>query len=89
MKTGLTLFLLYLLLWFPDFTIKNLQYFIKIYRALIKDIFLLPPTLNGPLGTEHLPTSLLVRVVRNSGVIVTPSRPLTTCTVSTASGRPC
>ena len=35
------LFLLYLLLWFWDFTIKNLQGFIKIYRALIKDIFLL------------------------------------------------
>ena len=34
------LFLLYLLLWFCDFTIKNLQDFIKIYRALIKDIFL-------------------------------------------------
>ena len=34
------LFLLYLLLWFWDFTIKNLQGFIKIYRALIKDIFL-------------------------------------------------
>ena len=33
------LFLLYLLLWFPDFNIKNLQDFIKIYRALIKDIF--------------------------------------------------
>ena len=30
------LFLLYLLLWFWDFTIKNLQDFIKIYRALIK-----------------------------------------------------
>ena len=36
------LFLLYLLLWFWDFTIKNLQDFIKIYRALIKDIFLCP-----------------------------------------------
>ena len=35
------LFLLYLLLWFWDFTIKNLQDFIKIYRALIKDIFLM------------------------------------------------
>ena len=34
------LFLLYLLLWFWDFTIKNLQAFIKIYRALIKDIVL-------------------------------------------------
>ena len=34
------LFLLYLLLWFWDFNIKNLQDFIKIYRALIKDIFL-------------------------------------------------
>ena len=34
------LFLLYLLLWFWDFTIKNRQDFIKIYRALIKDIFL-------------------------------------------------
>ena len=33
------LFLLYLLLWFWDFHIKNLQDFIKIYRALIKDIF--------------------------------------------------
>ena len=34
------LFLLYLFLWFWDFNIKNLQDFIKIYRALIKDIFL-------------------------------------------------
>ena len=34
------LLLLYLLLWFWDFHIKNLQDFIKIYRALIKDIFL-------------------------------------------------
>ena len=34
------LLLLYLLLWFWDFNIKNLQDFIKIYRALIKDIFL-------------------------------------------------
>ena len=33
------LFLLYLLLWLWDFNIKNLQDFIKIYRALIKDIF--------------------------------------------------
>ena len=33
------LFLLYLLLWFWDFTIKNLQDFIEIYRALIKDNF--------------------------------------------------
>ena len=32
------LFLLYLLLWFWDFIIKNLQDLIKIYRALIKDI---------------------------------------------------
>ena len=30
---------LYLLLWFWDFTNKNLQDFIKIYRALVKDIF--------------------------------------------------
>ena len=34
------LFLLYLLLWFWDFTNKNLQDFINIYGALIKDIFL-------------------------------------------------
>ena len=34
------LFLLYLLLWFWDFTIQNLQDFIKVYGALIKDIFL-------------------------------------------------
>ena len=34
------LFLLYLLLRFWDFNIKNLQDFIKVYRALIKDIFL-------------------------------------------------
>ena len=34
------MFLLYLLLWFWDFTIKSLRDFIKIYRALIKDIFL-------------------------------------------------
>ena len=33
------LFLLYLLLWFWDFNIKTLQDFIKILRALIKDIF--------------------------------------------------
>ena len=36
------LFLLYLLLWFGEFTNKNLQDFIKIYRALIKDILLAP-----------------------------------------------
>ena len=35
------LFLLYLLLWFWYFQIKKLQDFIKISRALIKDIFLL------------------------------------------------
>ena len=34
------LFLFYLLLWFWDFTINNLHDFIKIYTALIKDIFL-------------------------------------------------
>ena len=34
------LFLLYLLLWFWDFLIKNLQDFIKISRALIKDTLL-------------------------------------------------
>ena len=34
------LFLLYLLLWLWDCTIKNLQDFIKVFRALIKDIFL-------------------------------------------------
>ena len=34
------MFLLCLLIWFGDFTIKNLQDLIKIYRALIKDIFL-------------------------------------------------
>ena len=34
------LYLLYLLLWFWGFHIKNLQDFIKISRALIKDIFL-------------------------------------------------
>ena len=33
------LFLLYLLLWLWDFTIKNLQDFIRICRALIKNIF--------------------------------------------------
>ena len=51
------LFLLYLLLWFWDFTIKNLQDFIKIYRALIKDIF--PPAgANTPAGMAErgLPT---------------------------------
>ena len=37
------LFLLYLLLWFWDFIFKNLHDFIKIYRALIKDIFLPVP----------------------------------------------
>ena len=47
------LFLLYLLLWFWDFTIKNLQDFIKVYRALIKDISLhitLPSNLEGRLA---------------------------------------
>ena len=34
------LFLLYLLLWFWDFNIKSLQDFIKIYRVLVEDIFL-------------------------------------------------
>ena len=33
------LFLLYLLLWFWDFTVKSLQDFIRLYRALIRDIF--------------------------------------------------
>ena len=33
------LFLLYLLLWFWNLTIENLQDFIKMYRTLIKDIF--------------------------------------------------
>ena len=50
------LFLLYLLLWFWEFTIKNLQYFIKIYRALIKDIFLVaeanPENLSNRLRAE-------------------------------------
>ena len=50
------LFLLYLLLWFSDFTIKNLQDFIKIYRALIKDIFGVaeanPEYLSNRLQTE-------------------------------------
>ena len=41
------LFLLYLLLWFWDFTIKNLQDFIKIYRAVIKDIFLITLLFKG------------------------------------------
>ena len=39
MKSIHILFLLYLLLSFWDFRIKNLQDFIKVYRALIKDIF--------------------------------------------------
>ena len=51
------LFLLYLLLWFGDFTIKNLQDFIKIYRALIKDIFLFV------LYSLHLATPKSRRVV--------------------------
>ena len=41
------LFLLYLLLWFTDFTIKSLQDFIKTYRALIKDIFLITLLFKG------------------------------------------
>ena len=41
------LFVLYLLLWFWDFIIKNLQDFIKIYRALIKDIFLVVSANSG------------------------------------------
>ena len=47
------LFLLYLLLWFWDFNIKNLQDFIKIYRALIKDIFL--PSLGTSEPTVRTP----------------------------------
>ena len=47
------LFLLYLLLWFWDFTIKNLQDFIKIYRALIKDIF---PVAGSQQTHVHAPT---------------------------------
>ena len=47
------LFLLYLLLWFWDFTIKNLQDFIKIYRALIKDIFLEGKAVVDFDGVEH------------------------------------
>ena len=49
------LFLLYLLLWFWDFNIKNLQHFIKIYRALIKDIFLVAEE-----NPEYLSNRLLV-----------------------------
>ena len=45
------MFLLYLLLWFWDFTITKLQDFIKIYRALIKDIFLWLITLLLSCGT--------------------------------------
>ena len=45
------LFLLYLLLWFWDITIKSLQDFINIYRALIKDIFLL--VLEGGVRKRH------------------------------------
>ena len=41
------LFLLYLLLWFWDFTIKNLQDFINTYRARIKDIFHRTPPTTG------------------------------------------
>ena len=47
------LFLLYLLLWFWDLTIKNLQDFIKIYGTLIKDIFLV---------AEANPENLLYRL---------------------------
>ena len=42
------LLLLYLLLWFWDSTIKTLQDFIKIYGALIKDIFLQPAAMHTP-----------------------------------------
>ena len=47
------LFLLYLLLWLWDFNIKNLQDFIKVYRALIKDIFLVAEA-NAEYLSNHL-----------------------------------
>ena len=50
------LFLLYLLLWFWEVTIKNPRDFIKIYGALIKDIFLVaeanPQNLSNGLSAE-------------------------------------
>ena len=48
------LFLLYLLFWFWDFTIKNLQDFIKIYRALIKDIFPKAEACNGSSDSTQI-----------------------------------
>ena len=47
------LFLLYLLLGFRDFYIKNLQDLIEISRALIKDIFLAPPPASFQLPPCH------------------------------------
>ena len=58
------LFLLYLLLWFWDFTITNLQDFIKIYRALIKAISLTscwipsPPSAFRVLTTSLTPLTM-------------------------------
>ena len=49
------LFLLYLLLWFWDLAIKNLQDFIKMYRAPIKDIFL--------VGMSHALIGTMIEVV--------------------------
>ena len=46
------LFLFYLLLWFWDFLIENLQDFITISRALIKDIFLVAEATLENLGTD-------------------------------------
>ena len=55
------LLLLYLLLWFMDFNIKNLQDFIKIYRALIKDIFLTVSNICNSNAHKKLTQSLLLR----------------------------
>ena len=60
------LLLLYLLLWFWDLTIKNLQDFIKIYRALIKDIFL--KELEG--GKYVVRSGMIVLVQRGSQVVM-------------------
>ena len=61
--------------WFWDFIIKNLQDFIKIYRALIKEIFLM-----GSPTVIHLQCSLVnkILVLIPCGSCVFPQTPVLT-----------
>ena len=78
------LFLLYLPLSFWDFTIKNLQDFIKIYRALIKDIF--PVAEANP---ENLSNRLSAEAQEKHTEHVLPNLADQKCTSSTISPSEC